>query len=67
MEAAFGDRDGEGVLGVGAAGFDALVAEHALVVVAHTKNVVDLDRLHHNDDNSTNTKTEVSFLTRLSV
>ena len=45
VEAAAGDRDGEGVLGVGAAGLDALVAEDALPVVANVEVVVDLHRL----------------------
>ena len=45
VEAAPGHRDREGVLRVGAAGLDALVAEDALRVVAHVEVVVDLDRL----------------------
>ena len=45
VEAAASDRDREGVLGVVAAGLDALVAEDALAVVAHEQVVVDLGRL----------------------
>ncbi len=44
-EAAAGDRDRERVLGVGAAGLDALVTEDALRVVADVELVVDLHRL----------------------
>ncbi|MNC88437.1 hypothetical protein D3C83_42510 [compost metagenome] len=44
-EAAAGDRDGEGVLGVDAARLDALIAEDALAVVADVEVVVDLGRL----------------------
>src|SRR5581483_841173 len=47
VEATPGDGDGEGVLRVGPAGFDALVAENALGVVAHVERVVDLDGLRH--------------------
>ncbi len=47
VEAAPGDGDGEGDLRVGAAGLDALVAEHALRVVADVEVVVVLDRLRH--------------------
>src|SRR6185503_3345077 len=46
-EAAAGQRDGEGVLGVLAAGLDALVADDALRVVADVEVVVDLHRLAH--------------------
>src|ERR1019366_8828877 len=45
VEAATRNRDGERVLGVRTAGFDALVAEDALAVVAHVEIVVDLDGL----------------------
>ena len=45
VEAAPGDGDRERVLGVLAAGLDALVAEDALRVVADVEVVVDLDRL----------------------
>ena len=45
VEAAPRDGDGEGVLGVLAAGLDALVAEDALGVVADVEVVVDLHRL----------------------
>src|SRR5207237_7123357 len=45
VEPATGDGDGEGVLGVGAARLDALVAKDALRVVAYVEVVVDLHRL----------------------
>ena len=45
VEAPAGDRDREGVLGVGAAGLDALVAEDAFRVVANVQVIIDLDRL----------------------
>src|SRR4030095_14057333 len=45
VETAPRDGDREGVLVVGPAGFDALVAQHALAVVAHVEIVVDLRRL----------------------
>ena len=47
VEAAPGDGDGEGELRVGAARLDALVAEHALRIVADVEVVVVLDRLGH--------------------
>src|SRR6185503_10699664 len=47
VEAAPGDGDCEGVLPVGPAALDALVAEDALRVVADVALVVDLDRLRH--------------------
>src|SRR6185369_4544544 len=47
VEAATGDGDGEGVLSVGAAGLDALVADDALRVVADVEVVVDFHRLAH--------------------
>ena len=45
VEAPARDRDREGVLGVGAARLDALVAEDAFPVVANVQVVVDLHRL----------------------
>src|SRR5262249_61559483 len=47
VEAAARHRDRERVLRVDAAGLDALVAEHALAVVADVEVVVDLHRLGH--------------------
>src|SRR4029077_13080073 len=47
LEAAAGQRDGEGVLRVRAAGLDALVADDALRVVPDVEVVVHLHRLVH--------------------
>ena len=44
-EAPSGGCDGEGVLGVVSAGFDAFVAEDAAFVVPHVELVLDLGRL----------------------
>jgi hypothetical protein len=41
------DSNGESVLGVGAAGLDALVAKNALGIIADVEIIVDLHRLMH--------------------
>ena len=47
VEAAAGDGNGKRILRVGAAGFDALIAENALRIVAYVKRIVDLYRLRY--------------------